>query len=78
MAKRPEVVGLSEIAELTGKHPTTVKGWRYRGLLPDPLPGSVSGAPAYLRDEIERWWASYQPQRRGPDHGRRRPRETTT
>lgn len=58
--KAPRVGGLVEIARLLGKHPQTVKGWKARGLLPEPI-GTVSGAPAYDLDEVERWYRKSPP-----------------
>ena len=47
-------VGQEEIAERLGVKPATVRQWRFRGLLPEPL-GTVSGLPAWNWPTIEEW-----------------------
>jgi hypothetical protein len=49
-----DIVGVKEIAERLGVKPQTAAAWRHRGLLP-PAEGTVSGAPAWQWQTIERW-----------------------
>ncbi len=47
-------VGQSEIAELLGVAPATVRQWAWRGLLPEPE-FRVSERPAWRWSTIEQW-----------------------
>src|SRR5258707_7613690 len=49
-----EIVGLKEIAQRLGVKQQTAAAWRHRNLLPPPE-GTVSGAPAWRWETIERW-----------------------
>lgn len=48
-------VGLAEIAERLGAKPKTAETWRYRGLLPDPEPGTVGGRSWWKWGRIRSW-----------------------
>jgi len=52
-----ELVGRQEIAAMLGVEVDTVKRWRLRGLMPEPLV-VVSDMPMWRRRDIERWYAS--------------------
>jgi hypothetical protein len=49
-----DIVGLKEIAGRLGVKQQTAAAWKHRGLLPPPE-GTVSGAPAWQWQTIERW-----------------------
>jgi hypothetical protein len=49
------VVGLAEIAERLKVQRPTADQWRARGVLPDPLPGTVGGRPAWRWKAIADW-----------------------
>jgi hypothetical protein len=48
-------VGLKEIADRLGVPRQTPKTWHARGVLPDPGPGQVSGAPWWPWERIREW-----------------------
>lgn len=50
----PHFVGPQEIATLLGVKHATVKQWRHRRILPEPL-AVISGVPIWRRSTIERW-----------------------
>lgn len=54
VAATPDLVGIGEIAELAGVKPDTVRAWRKRKVLPEPLQ-VVSGSPVWLLGDITRW-----------------------
>lgn len=55
-----DLLGIFEIAELTGLRRGTVDVLRHRGQLPEP-DLTVSHNPAWYRSTIETWWAARHP-----------------
>jgi len=49
-----DLVGRREIAEMLGVEVDTVKRWRLRELLPEPL-AVISGTALWRRSDIEAW-----------------------
>lgn len=47
-------VGVSEIAELAGVKPDTVKKWRHRGIFPQPA-HTLRMGPVWWRQDVETW-----------------------
>jgi hypothetical protein len=52
-----DLIGRQEIATMLGVEVDTVKRWRLRGLMPEPLV-VVSDMPLWHRRDIERWYAT--------------------
>jgi hypothetical protein len=50
-----EPAGMTEIASRLGVKRETVEQWQFRKLLPDPLPGTVGGRPAWRWGVIRAW-----------------------
>lgn len=51
----PPLVGVSEIAEITGMSPAAIKMRKRRRRLPSPVAELAMGA-IWLRADIEHWW----------------------
>lgn len=50
-----DLLDIAGVAELLGVAPATVRGYRSRGLLPEPDGPYIGGSPAWRRSTIERW-----------------------
>lgn len=49
-----DLVGLAEVVEMTGINRSTVKAYKQRGQMPEPV-AELAGGTIWLRSDIERW-----------------------
>ncbi|WP_289142440.1 AlpA family transcriptional regulator [uncultured Brevibacillus sp.] len=57
-----DIMGLSEVSEMTGKSKANIKEYQKRGQFPEPVKILASG-PLWLRDKIQTWMDT--PRQRG-------------